>query len=191
LIGAHGPMNHEAEPTKRTECLEIKKAVAFLDTSIPNPHEGLPHDVFLFVSRVTPLVNVDLLIRDGHGGTLLTWRDDGYDPPGWHVPGGIIRFKETISQRIRAVAATELGAEITHAPSPLAMNEAIHPSRPARGHFLSLLYECTLLSAPDDNLRYEKGLPKPGQWAWHKQCPNDLIPVHEMYRQMIQSGHSS
>jgi colanic acid biosynthesis protein WcaH len=128
---------------------------------------------------------VDLLIKNEQKHTLLTWRDDGYYPPGWHIPGGIVRYKETISDRINAVAASELGAAIKFKKDPLAINEVIHPSRRVRGHFISLLYECTLISSLDKNLRYEKGIPKPGEWAWHDKCPNDIIPVHEMYRKFI------
>ena len=50
---------------------------------------GLPEELFLYVSSITPLVNVDLLIKDDRGRALLTWRDDSYYGPDWHVPGGI------------------------------------------------------------------------------------------------------
>ena len=165
--------------------MEIKKTVDLLESLIKNPSEGLPEDVFLFVSRITPLINVDLLIKNEQNHTLLTWRDDGYYPPSWHIPGGIVRYKETISDRINAVAASELGADIKFKKDPLAINEVIQPSRRIRGHFISLLYECTLISSLDKNLRYEKGIPKPGQWAWHDKCPNNIISVHEMYRKFI------
>ena len=43
--------------------MECSDLVARLENSIPDPHQGLPEEVFLFLSRITPLVNVDLLIR--------------------------------------------------------------------------------------------------------------------------------
>ena len=165
--------------------MEIKKIISLLESFIKNPSQGLPEDIFLFVSRITPLVNVDLLMKNEHNHTLLTWRDDDYYPPSWHIPGGIIRYKEKISNRIKAVAASELGATINFRKEPLAINEVIHPSRMVRGHFISLLYECTLTSSLNENLRYDKGIPKPGEWAWHNKCPNDIIIVHEMYRRFI------
>ena len=165
--------------------MEIKKIIDLLESLIKNPSEGLPEDIFLFVSSITPIINVDLLIKNDPNHTLLTWRDDGYYPPGWHIPGGIVRYKETISDRINVVAVSELGAEIKFEKEPLAINEVIHPSRRVRGHFISLLYECTLMSSLDKNLKYEKGIPKPGEWAWHSKCPNDIISVHEMYRKFI------
>src|SRR5258705_8683005 len=57
---------------------------------------ALPEELFLFISRITPLINVDLLIQDYGKGTLLTWRSDRFFGPGWHVPGGIIRHKEWV-----------------------------------------------------------------------------------------------
>ncbi len=165
--------------------MEIKKIIDSLESLIKNPSEGLPEEIFLFVTRITPIINVDLLIKNDQNHTLLTWRDDGYYPPGWHIPGGIVRYKETISDRINAVAASELGADIKFKKDPLSINEVIHPSRKNRGHFISLLYECRLMTSLDKNLRYEKGIPKPGVWAWHDKCPDDIIPVHEMYRKFI------
>ena len=43
-----------------------------------DPTQGLPEDLFLYASQITPLVNVDLLIKDEVNGVLLTWRDDDY-----------------------------------------------------------------------------------------------------------------
>ncbi|MDP2923379.1 MAG: NUDIX hydrolase, partial [Candidatus Omnitrophota bacterium] len=73
--------------------MEIKQKIDLLESLIKNPSERLPEDIFLFVSRITPIINVDLLIKNKQNHTLLTWRDDGFYPPGWHIPGGIVRYK--------------------------------------------------------------------------------------------------
>src|SRR6266496_3256908 len=106
---------------------------------------GLPHELFVFLSRLMPLVNVDLLIRDERMGTLLTWRDDEDYGPGWHVPGGIIRYKETAEARIRLTARRELESDVEFDPDPIRIEEMIKPIRRERGHFVSLLYRCRLL----------------------------------------------
>lgn len=160
-------------------------AIRAVEASIANPHAGLPQEVFLFASRITPLVNVDLLIRDDAGQVLLTWRDDGYWTPGWHVPGGVIRYKETMADRIRAVARTELGAEVAFTQPPLAINEFIQPQRRDRGHFISLLFACRILAPPDPALQAGPGAPRPNQWRWHGSCPDDLLSVHEIYRPFL------
>lgn len=164
--------------------MDIETAIDSLDSFIHQPMKGLPEEVFLFVSRLTPLTNVDLLIKNDCGQTLLTWREDAFHQAGWHIPGGIIRFKETFADRISAVADQELGARISFALPPLAIREYIHPSRDVRGHFISFLIQCSLVEMPDEVRKYRQGThPQNGQWAWHNGCPDDLLAVHkEMYR---------
>jgi len=165
--------------------LEIKDIVHALESFIKNPSEGLPEEVFLFISRVSPLINVDLLIKNKKNQTLLAWRDDGYFPAGWHIPGGIVRYKEAISARIKAVAVVELGARVKCSNTPLLIREVIIPSFRNRAHAISFLYKCSLTRPPAKSLMYVKGVPKQGEWAWHDRCPKDLISVHRMYRRFI------
>ena len=164
--------------------MEIRKILDLLEPLIENPTEGLPDEIFAFVSTITPLVNVDLLIKNKKNQTLLTWRNDGYNPPGWHIPGGIIRYKETIADRLSAVALNELGANIRFTKDPLAVR-GIMTSRKFRGHAISLLYECTLTTPLIKELEYKKGTPKSGEWAWHNKCPDNILSVQEIYRKFI------
>ncbi|MEI7983545.1 MAG: NUDIX hydrolase, partial [Bacteroidota bacterium] len=55
---------------------KIQDTIEILNKQIPDPRLGLPEEVFLFISRLTPMVNVDLLIKDKKGLALLSWRDD-------------------------------------------------------------------------------------------------------------------
>jgi ADP-ribose pyrophosphatase YjhB (NUDIX family) len=151
-----------------------------LEARVGDPRRGLPEDVFRFVSRITPLVNVDLLIQDDRSRTLLTWRDDEFYGPGWHVPGGIIRYKESAADRIRACAREELNAEISSDPAPLLVSEGIR-EEDTRGHHVSLLYRCTLVSPPDEARRAAEDPPLSGQWRWHERCPPDLLEAQRPY----------
>lgn len=164
---------------------EINQAVSFLRSALTDPNKGLPEAVFLLISELIPMVNVDLLIKDAGGRTLLTWRDDPYYEPGWHVPGGVVRFKERLEDRVRAVARDELGTGVTFDRSPAAINEVIRPLQRTRAHFISLLFRCTLTSPPDEKLRHVSGRPKRDQWKWHTGCPQNIISVQEMYRHLI------
>lgn len=152
---------------------------------VGDARSGLPDAVFRLVSQLTPLINVDLLIANDQGQTLLTWRDDEFYGPGWHVPGGIIRFKEAIASRIAAVARAELGCNVSFLPEPLSIREVMAPHRNVRGHFISLLYACTLSNPPAPELKFSGEMPKNGQWQWHDRCPDNLIAVHNMYRPHI------
>jgi ADP-ribose pyrophosphatase YjhB (NUDIX family) len=158
------------------------QAIRTLQSVVRDPSGRLPEDVFLFLSQMTPLVNVDLLIRDPDRGYLLIWRDDKYYGAGWHVPGGIIRFKETAADRIRETARLELGAEVVFESNPVTIRELIEPVRDARGHFMALLYRCKLVSPPDLAREFVSGSPLPGQWCWHTAWPQDIIDLHRDFQ---------
>jgi colanic acid biosynthesis protein WcaH len=167
--------------------IDRHQAIRALQDVVRDPTNGLPEDVFLFLSRMTPLVNVDLLIRDPLQGYLLTWRDDEHYGAGWHVPGGILRFKETAAYRIRQTARAELGAEIAFDPTPRIVIEAIDPEHDERGHFISLLYQCTLVTPPDPDREFVSGLPSRGQWRWHDAWPKDVIDFHRNFQAYFSS----
>ena len=163
----------------------VECQIAELERYILDPTKGLPETIFTFISRMTPLLNVDLLIKNQENATLLTWRNDGLIAPGWHIPGGIVRFKETMLERVLQVAKKELGVTVSCEKKAIEVNEIIHPSRDFRGHFISFLYECRLNSELSRQTMYQCGQPHSGQWAWHKQCPEKLLGVHEIYRCFI------
>jgi colanic acid biosynthesis protein WcaH len=162
-------------------------AISYLEQQIVDPTAGLPEEVFLFASRITPMVNVDLLVKDKQGRTLLAWRNDAFSGQGWHIPGGIIRLRETFEQRIRKVAATELGTPVEFDQTPITLNQIILPAQKSRSHFISLLYACSL---PDSFIPSNTGLTPTttGYLQWHDRCPDNLLPVHEIYRIHIEQG---
>jgi colanic acid biosynthesis protein WcaH len=161
--------------------MNLTDTITRLERLLPDPSSGLPEQVFHAVSRMTPMVNVDLLVQDENGRTLLAWRDDPLSGAGWHIPGGVIRFRERLEHRLMKVAELEIGAPVSFDPLPLAVNQLIDPSLPARGHFISILYRCFLGSAfvPMNSGRSSAS---PGYLGWHDSCPPDLIKVHEIYR---------
>lgn len=164
--------------------MSIKDAIAVLDKYIRDPSKGLPEEIFYFISRITPMVNVDLLIKDEKGRTLLSWRNDRDCGKGWHLPGGIVRFKEPLETRIKKVAESEVGANIDFNPTPLSINQIIYPKRKIRAHFISFLYKCSLSSTFVPQNR-ELSIKDNGYLKWHDCCPDNLLKVHEIYRRYI------
>jgi colanic acid biosynthesis protein WcaH len=166
--------------------MDLHLAIQTLEKTIENPRIGLPEDIFFFISRLTAMVNVDLLVRDKHKGILLSWRDTVFSGAGWHVPGGIIRFKESLEERIKQVALSELGTQVEYNPVPIAINQ-IEKSHKTRGHFISFLFNCYVSDdfIPDNSSR------KPtdsGYLQWHQNCPDNLIKVHNrLYREFIET----
>ena len=160
--------------------MNISEAIEFLDTEIANPSLGLPEELFIFISRITPMVNVDLLIKDENKRVLLAWRDDPFAGTGWHVPGGIVRFKENLEKRVIKVAETEIGTAVEFDPVPIAINQIIW-EHDTRGHFISILYQCFLSS---NYIPENRGLSNKdkGYLMWFDSCPDNLVQVHQIYK---------
>ena len=165
--------------------MNIAEAIKCLREQVKNPPKGLPEDLFHYISSATPIINVELLIKNENENFLLSWRDDPYAGKGWHMPGGVIRFKETIKKRIDEVARTEIGTFIdSYSQEPVAINEIFDHEREVRSHFISLLYRCSL---PVGFIPENKGTSRfaPGYLMWHKTCPRDLVKLHEIYRKYL------
>jgi len=163
--------------------MNVAQAIRYLEKQVGNSSKGLPIEIFYFISRLTPMVNVDLLIKDEQGRTLLSWRDGRYTGAGWHIPGGIIRFKEKWETRIQQVAITEIGTRVKFDPHPIAINQIVG-SQETRGHFISILFRCYL---PKKFILNNRGLTDKDQGflKWHKLCPKNMIKVHDVYRKFI------
>lgn len=162
--------------------------------SIPtdiNPENGLGEELFLTVSSLVPIVNVDLLVFNEKGQFILTWRDDPYCGKGWHVPGGCIRFKENCADRIRKVAQKELGIQdIKFDQEPIKVFEIINrecrdiENQNERGHFITLVYKC--YASRDFSLdRQPFKIGEVGYMQWFDQLPDNLLSIQSCYRKII------
>lgn len=163
--------------------MPLTQAINEIEQEVSDPKKGLTNEVFQFVSRLTPLVNVDLLIKDENNRVLLAWRDDPLAGQGWHIPGGIVRFKETFEHRIEQVAILEIGTPVSFNPIPIAINQTIS-NHDTRGHFISLLYQCSV----EDNFipsNHQLSPNEVGYLMWHCSCPDNLIRSHEIYRHYL------
>ena len=167
--------------------LTLEEAVREIERAATHPETGLPDEVFRLVTRLTPMINVDLLIKNEAGETLLTWREETLCEPGWHIPGGIIRFEEPIGHRIHAVAENELHSDVDFDPEPLKVTEFILPHQAYRNHFISLLYRCRLTKPLPESLHC-KDLqhPKNTEYAWFAAPPENLLKVHRKYCSFMQ-----
>lgn len=148
------------EKEKTYNITELNKIVDMIE----DPRGGLPEEVFEFVTTLTPMVNVDLLIKNDKGEILLSWRDD-YCGRAWHIPGGIIRYKELAQERIQKTALKELGTEVNIVKGPVEIHEIVM-SHQIRGHFISMLYECSLPSG--------YSIPEEKRWSITEQIPGTL-----------------
>ena len=153
---------------------------------------SLGTDLFHFVSSLTPIVNVDLLVYNTQGQFLLAMRDDPYCGKGWHVPGGCIRFRETVDTRIRKVAKSELNLmDFTYDKEPVKFFEIMWDENQRhlenddeRAHFITLVYKCY---APDtftiDN--GDKKETESGYLRWFDKLPDNLLEIQNCYRDIL------
>lgn len=150
---------------------------------------GLPEELFELVSSLTPIPNVDLLIIKDKK-ILLSWRDDQYYGKGWHLPGGCIRFGETMQNRILETAKKELKCTVEFVPEPIAVRDIIikkntNLSNPfVRGHNITILFKCFL---PDNYIINNDKLNETdvGYLKWFVKIPGNLLDVHDAYGDIL------
>jgi len=156
-----------------------------MDDEGVDPTKGLPQELFLFATTLLPCPNIDLFVTDRFHRLLLTWRDDEFFGKGWHIPGGCLRLKETLDDRIRETAKNEIGVEVIYDHNRFITRESIVTSpRPwlgnelERSHNISMLFFCELPKGflPDET-SVEK--PLPGGLHWFDKFPDNLLKAHE------------
>lgn len=72
----------------------------------------LSDEDYNFIYSRSPRVTVDLYIVNSSGSILLTKRDIEPYKDHWHLPGGRIKFRETISDALKRISKAELGIDI-------------------------------------------------------------------------------
>ena len=137
---------------------ETKRLSALLK-KIDKPHEGLPQPVFDALSRLVPFIACELVIKTEEG-ILLVWREDEWWK-GWHFPGGLLRYRESLEERLEKVAQKELGVGIAK-PDFLFVKDCCQC---VRGPIVSLVFLCQT-----------KTKPKSGKFF--KKMPKDIIKDH-------------
>lgn len=70
---------------------------------------------FLRIVDATPLVSIDLVVRNERGEALLGKRLNRPAQGWWFVPGGRIRKNESVVQALARISQRELGTAITGA----------------------------------------------------------------------------
>ncbi|MCY6413449.1 GDP-mannose mannosyl hydrolase [Acinetobacter sp. VNH17] len=69
----------------------------------------LSEDTFKQVVASTPLISIDLIVRDRNGKVLLGQRQNRPAQGYWFVPGGRIQKNESLDEAFKRLTQTELG----------------------------------------------------------------------------------
>ena len=75
----------------------------------------LTNEDFLRIVDSTPLVSIDLILRNERGEILLGLRTNRPAQGLWFVPGGRIRKNERVNEALLRISRRELGMEISQA----------------------------------------------------------------------------
>src|SRR4051812_43513883 len=70
---------------------------------------------FLHIVDATPLVSIDLILRNERGEILLGQRANRPAQGLWFVPGGRIRKNERVNEALQRISQRELGVTISNA----------------------------------------------------------------------------
>lgn len=129
----------------------------------------LPDETFKSVIQHTPLISIDLIVRNEQGEILLGKRVNAPAKGYWFVPGGRVRKNETLDDALVRLVKEELGIEsgITRADAKfLGVFEHFYDDcvfgRKVSTHYIVLGYEVfieklsieTLKSNQHENLRW-------------------------------------
>lgn len=154
------------------------------------PECGLGMEMFLFSSTLMPVVNVDLLVTNTNHEVLLAWRDDPHAGTGWHIPGGCVRFKEKLTDRVQKTAIAELGVEVFCQPEPIRVFEIFLDDyregladQNERTHFITLVFACKMKNESGP-LEREKNFyeGRQGYLKWFTELPENLLNVQQCYK---------
>lgn len=150
----------------------------------------LPPAILETVVRYTPLVSIDLIVRDVSGRVLLGWRRNRPAKDCWFVPGGRINKGESVAAAFSRLAQVELGIALSADQARfVGVFEHFYPDcfsgTEISTHYVVLAYELQVGSL--DVLPHDQH----DRYTW--LSPEDLlgnVQVHENTKAYFRSGPS-
>ena len=124
----------------------------------------LTDEEFQFIYQNVPRICVDLIVKH-EGKILLTKRTGEPHLHKWHIPGGAIKFKESIHDAIHRLAKGELDIDVTRYEFVDVMEFPNEKRNGGDYHSISLGY-----------IIQTEGKPSDGEWF--SDFPEFTIPQH-------------
>lgn len=148
---------------------EIKKLTQLLkklrsDDLLP---PNTPFEVWSQLQTILPAPAVEIILTNSNKAFLLTYRKDNYWDD-WHIPGGFMVAKETVSQACKRIAKRELGISVRLEKIENIFTWKNHPYANA----MSIICFCKPLGKPKDGKFFTK-------------IPKNTIPQHKKYLKKV------
>lgn len=169
----------------------IADAIDLLRSAQINTNYGMREDLFLLVSGLVPLPNVDLLVVNEKNQLLLSWREDGFFENSWHIPGGCMHYGEGFEECLRETARRELGVDIRWESEPVAVRNVIRGAREKqrfpreRGHNVAILFRCYLCQPLDETVLADDGKRENGKLKWFDKLPENFMKIQHIYDDLL------
>lgn len=167
-----------------------KNAVALLRQGNIVTDDGMERELFLLLSGLVPLPNVDLLIVNDQGQLLLERRKDCWFQESWHIPGGCMHYGESFSHCVQQTALREIGTEVLFEEEPITVRNIIRgvaentPFPRERGHNVAILFRCRLPEGFEvDN--QGKNQSDDGFLQWFDRLPTDFMEIQHGYDDIL------
>ncbi|HLO57442.1 MAG TPA: GDP-mannose mannosyl hydrolase [Bacteroidales bacterium] len=122
----------------------------------------LSREDFTGVIRNSPLIAIDLIVKNSRGEVLLGFRNNSPARNTWFVPGGRIRKNETIEKAFQRITGDELGQVLQLTDSQFyGIFEHFYPGENTFDepgldtHYINLAYEIRNFDETNLNLRHQ------------------------------------
>lgn len=170
---------------------EIKNAINVLRQAQINTDEGMSEELFLLISGLILLPNIDLLIINEKKQILLAWRQDEFYENSWHIPGGCMRYGESFEACIQKTANRELGMDVRWDKEPIAVRNVIrgindqqcYPRE--RGHNVAILFRCYLCHPLKNECLADTRMLQNGTLRWFDKLPSDFMQIQHVYDDIL------
>lgn len=129
----------------------------------------LSDEEYDFIYSRVPRVTVDLLIKNREDQILLTQRTIEPYINHWHLPGGRIKFRESVGDAIKRIAKTELGIELKFVGKIVGICE--YPDEYQHDqprHSISIVYGFVVSGLSEMNAQ--------DKYVWCSKIPDPIIP---------------
>ena len=138
----------------------------------------LPQTDYDFIFNRVPRMCVDMVIKGEGGAILMTRRNIEPYKNLWHLPGGCIRFKETIAEAATRIAQKELGVHIKVLKTlgvVETMNDDLSPEIPR--HSVSVVVEVQIVSGSP------RVTAESSEVDYFTELPSAIHPYHALFLQ--------
>lgn len=129
----------------------------------------LSDDDYDFIYSRVPRVCADLLIVNSKGQVLMTKRTIEPYLDHWHLPGGRVKFKESVKDALNRVSKAELGVEVGDEIKLVGYCEYPDEIQKEQDrHSISLVH----IFEVDDDIKLDAG----EKYQWASEMPELVIP---------------